>query len=72
MSRYCAKLHIVKNKAKSMSKSSTIERVLTESCRLVEDSRKVLWEWICEMQSEIVVADAVSSRYRGKISCVSD
>lgn len=24
------------------------------------------------MQSEIIVADAVSSRYRGKISCVSD
>ena len=24
------------------------------------------------MQSEMIVADAVSSRYRGKISCVSD
>ena len=55
-----------------MSKSSTIERFLTESYRLVEDNRKVLWEWICEMQSEIIVADAVSPRYRGKISCVSD
>ena len=38
----------------------------------VEDDRKVLWEWVCEMRSEIIVADAVSSRYRGKISCVSD
>ncbi len=46
--------------------------VLTESWRLVEDSRKVLWEWVCEMQSELRVADAVSPRYRGKISCVSD
>lgn len=55
-----------------MSKSSTIEKLLTESYRLVEGNRKVLWEWICEMRSEIIVADAVSSRYRGKISCVSD
>jgi hypothetical protein len=55
-----------------MSKSSTIGRFLTESYRLVEDNRKVLWEWVCEMRSEIIVADAVSSRYRGKISCVSD
>lgn len=46
--------------------------VLTESSRLVEGSRKVLWEWVCEMQSELIVADAVSPRYRGKISCVSD
>ncbi len=25
---------------------------LAESRRLVRDGRKVLWEWICEMQSE--------------------
>ncbi len=49
-----------------------MERDLTESYRLVEDSRDILWEWVCEMQSEIIVAAAVSSRYRGKISCVSD
>ena len=55
-----------------MSKSSTIGRFLTESYRLVEDKRKVFWEWVCEMRSENIVADAVSSRYRGKISCVSD
>lgn len=35
-----------------MSKNSTIRTVLTESYRLVEDNRKLLWEWICEMQSE--------------------
>ena len=57
---------------KSMSKKSTIEMVFTESRRLVEVGKKVLWEWVCEMQSELIVADAVSSRYRGKISCVSD
>lgn len=55
-----------------MSKKSTIEMVFTESRRLVEVGKKVLWEWVCEMQSELTVADAVSSRYRGKISCVSD
>ena len=35
-----------------MSKNSTIRTVLTESYRLVEDNRNLLWEWICEMQSE--------------------
>jgi len=35
-----------------MIKESTVERVLTESYRLVEDNRKVLQEWVCEMQSE--------------------
>lgn len=55
-----------------MIKKSTIEAVLTESYHLVEDNRNVLWEWVCEMQSERLVADAVSPRYRGKISCVSD
>ena len=46
--------------------------VFTESRRVEEVGKKVLWEWVCEMQSELTVADAVSSRYRGKISCVSD
>lgn len=55
-----------------MSKKSTIELDFTESRRLVEVDRNTLWEWVCEMQSELTVADAVSSRYRGKISCVSD
>lgn len=55
-----------------MSKKSTIELDFTESRHLVEVDRNTLWEWVCEMQSELTVADAVSSRYRGKISCVSD
>ncbi len=59
-------------KVKSMSKKSTVELDFTESRRLVEVDRNILWEWVCEMQSELIVADAVSSRYRGKISCVSD
>ena len=27
-----------------------------------------LWEWVWEMQGELTVADAASSRYRGRIS----
>lgn len=64
----CARLITNLKEVKSMSKKSTIEMVFTESRRLVEVDKKVLWEWVWEMQSELIVADAVSSRYRGKIS----
>ncbi len=38
---------------------------LAESRRLVRDGRKVLWEWICEMQSERTVAAAVFLTLQG-------
>ena len=49
----CVRVAIVFRKwIKSKIKESTIERFLTESRHTLKDGRKVLWEWVCEMQSE--------------------
>lgn len=53
LSYYCVNVNLVlKIMRKSKIKESTMKRFLTESHRLLEDDRKVLWEWVCEMQSE--------------------
>ena len=51
-----------------MNKSSTFYPQHTRESDQVEADMRGMREWIWEMQGEVVVADAASSRYRGRIS----